>query len=235
MAHDEFPSGSERSDSLSSEQVLPTFPLGTVLVPGLVLPLHIFEQRYRDLVHDLLQRPEEDRQFVVVAIRDGHEVGAGSRPALYDVGTIATIREVTPREDGRFDLVTVGSSRVRISEVLDDRSYLQTKVTMVAEDSGPEAQLLAPQVRAAFARYRAMLTDDEESADDLPDDPGVLSYLVAAALVLDLPDRQALLEVPDDTTRLRTQLRRLRTEIALLQVLPSLPATDLRSTPPSPN
>ena len=88
---------------------------------------------------------------------------------------------------------------------------------------------------SAFATYRAALTDDDESIDDLPDDPGVLSYLVAAAVVLDLPDRQALLELPDDSTRLRAELRRLRHEIALLQVLPSLPATDLWSTPPSPN
>lgn len=228
-------SGTDPSRSQPPDRILPAFPLGTVLVPGLVLPLHIFEQRYRELVQDLLERPEEEREFVVVAIKEGHEVGTAAAPALYEMGTIATVREVNQLEDGRFDIVTVGSSRVRIGSLLDDRSYLRVRVSPLTEESGVEAQALAPMVRSAFATYRAALTDDDESIDDLPDDPGVLSYLVAAAVVLDLPDRQALLELPDDSTRLRAELRRLRHEIALLQVLPSLPATDLWSTPPSPN
>lgn len=222
-------------ESNEPERVLPAFPLGTVLVPGLVLPLHIFEQRYRDLVRDLLALPEEEREFVVVAIKDGHEIGSATTPALYGVGTIASVREVSALADGRFDVVTVGSSRVRIGSVLDDRSYLQVRATPLIEKTGAEAQALASQVRAAFATYRGALTDDEESIEDLPEDPGVLSYLVAAAVVLDLPDRQALLELPDDSTRLRAELRRLRQEIALLRVLPSLPAIDLHSTPHSPN
>ena len=67
--------------------VIPLFPLGTVLVPGLVLPLHVFEPRYRRLLADLAAKPEHERGFGVVAIREGHEVGEGGARALHEVGT----------------------------------------------------------------------------------------------------------------------------------------------------
>lgn len=221
--------------SSDRQRVLPTFPLGMVLVPGLVLPLHIFEQRYRDLVGDLLALPEEEREFVIVAIRDGHEVGADGVRALHDVGVIATVREITPHDDGRFDLVTVGAQRVRVGELMTGRSYLTATVSTMPEQSGDEADLLALQVKSAFATYRALITDAQPSIEDLPDDPGVLSYLVAAALVINLPDRQTFLEIPTDAARLRAELTRIRHEIALLRTVPSLPATDLHTTPPSLN
>jgi ATP-dependent Lon protease, bacterial type len=154
---------------------------------------------------------------------------------VHDVGVIATVREITPLDDGRFDLVTVGSTRVRVEELLTERSYLQAKVSPLPEQTGDDAALLAPRVRAAFATYRGLITDSEESTDDLPEDPGVLSYLVAAALILDVPDRQRLLEVPDDSARLLAELQRLRHETALLRTLPSLPALDLHTTPQSLN
>ena len=88
---------------------LPLFPLGTVLFPGLVLPLHVFEERYRSLVRDLMALPTgSPREFGVVAIRRGWEVDSGSPITLYDVGCTAAVREITEHEDGKFDLVTVG-------------------------------------------------------------------------------------------------------------------------------
>src|SRR6202020_2166961 len=91
---------------------LPLFPLGTVLFPGLLLPLHIFEERYRQLVRDLLSEPEP-RQFGVIAIRKGRETGIDGVHSLYPIGCIAALRRVERLEDGRFDLVTVGTQRVR--------------------------------------------------------------------------------------------------------------------------
>ena len=227
------------------EQILPVFGLGSVLVPGLVMPLHIFEPRYRELVRDLAELPEDRREFAIVAIKDGHEVGGDAVRALYPVGTVAQVREITALPDGRFDIVTVGTRRVRIQRTMSDRSYLQASVIDVPEYPGVDAELLSMQVRAAFSRYRSLfagggspessLEDDDPLSDDLPDDPGVLSYLVAAAMVLDLDDRQALLESPDDGARLRVELARLREEYAVMRVLPSLPAVDLRSTSVSPN
>ena len=83
---------------------LPLFPLGTVLFPGLLLPLHIFDDCYRQLVHQLLDGPEP-RRFGVIAIRKGRETGIEGVSSLYEVGCTATLRETEEHDDGRFDLM----------------------------------------------------------------------------------------------------------------------------------
>jgi len=103
-------------------EMLPLFPLGTVLYPGLLLPLHIFEDRYRQLVRDLLEGPEPQR-FGVIAIRKGRETGVDGVSGLYEIGCTATLRQVTELKDGRFDLVTVGTQRFRLGQ-LDDSPAL---------------------------------------------------------------------------------------------------------------
>ena len=92
-------------------ETLPLFPLGTVLYPGLLLPLHIFEERYRQLVRDLLDGPEP-RRFGVIAIRKGRETGVAGISSLHEIGCTATLRRVAEHDDGRFDLVTVGTPAV---------------------------------------------------------------------------------------------------------------------------
>src|ERR1700748_2733682 len=94
-------------------ETLPLFPLGTVLYPGLLLPLHIFEERYRELVRDLLA-VTDPRRFGVIAIRKGRETGIDGVTALYEVGCMASLRRVEEHEDGRYDLVTVGTERFRL-------------------------------------------------------------------------------------------------------------------------
>src|SRR6185437_13988311 len=91
--------------------------LGTVLVPGLVLPLNIFEPRYRQLVADLEELPEEEREFGVVAIREGGEVGAGSLRALYDIGCAATLQDVSTTPDGRSQILSTGVRRFRLVDL----------------------------------------------------------------------------------------------------------------------
>ena len=218
---------------MTAGRLLPVFPLGTVLVPGLVLPLHIFEPRYRRLVADLEALPEDDREFVVVAIREGREVGADGARALFDIGTVTTVREIEPLEDGRFDIVTVGARRVRLGDLDTSLPYLRADVVDVPEEAGGETEPLASAVAQRFIEYRSMFTDDDGSG--LPDDARVLSYLVAAAIVIDLPGRQALLESPTDVERLKAELAFLRRENALIGALPSLPAVDLLRDEGSPN
>src|SRR5262245_13729363 len=110
---------------------LPLFPLGTVLFPGLVLPLRVFEARYRTLVQDLSALPADvAREVGVVAIRRGWEVerngpgggslSAGATPDLYDVGCTAEIRDITEHPDGRYDLVSVGRRRFRLLHLMPD-------------------------------------------------------------------------------------------------------------------
>lgn len=219
---------------------LPLFPLGTVLVPGLVLPLHVFEHRYRVLVEHLLARPEPERRFGVVAIRAGSEVGEDAVHALYAVGCTALVRRVTPRADGRFDLVTTGAERFRLLGLERDQPYLVGRVEPLPERDGDLAALasLAPAVRAAFAdhlRALAATGDAEAEVPDLPRDARTVSYLVAAATRVDLEDRQALLELPDDAERLRAGLALLRRENALVRRLAAVPAPELARSRISPN
>jgi Lon protease-like protein len=219
--------------------VIPVFPLATVLVPGLVLPLHIFEPRYRRLVADLMARPDDDRVFGVVAIREGREVGDDGIRALYDVGTLAVVRDVDSYPDGRYDLVTNGDARFRVHELVDRGApYLCAEVEWLDEDAGGspgEANVLGLAVQRRFDVYRGLLAGvgavEAAQMTALPDDPQVLSYLVAVAMVLDLHDRQRLLEVPTAAERLRAELALLSRELTLVRELPSLPAVELARTP----
>jgi Lon protease-like protein len=146
------------------------------------MPLHIFEPRYRQLIADIVDAPEDERGFGVIAIREGQEVGADGARALYDVGTFASLREVEMHEDGRSDIVTVGTERFRVLRLIDGRPYTQAEVEILEEESGPAAPSLGQAVLDRFRAYRALLSDDDDDSD-LPEDPRVLSYLVAAAVV----------------------------------------------------
>jgi Lon protease-like protein len=118
---------------------LPLFPLGLVLFPGLVLPLHVFEDRYRVLVRDLLALPEEERRFGVVAIRQGREVGEdglGGREALHEIGCVAQLRRAEAYPDGRYDLVTVGAERFRLHALSTERPYLTGSVDLLPDEQG---------------------------------------------------------------------------------------------------
>lgn len=224
---------------VGARAVIPLFPLGTVLVPGFVLPLHVFEPRYRRLVADLAERPADDRGFGVVAIREGHEVGETGVKALHDVGTLALLRSVTPYPDGRSDLVTNGDARFRLHRLVDSGTpYLCGEVEWLDEPAGAEPDeiaLVSQAVVRRFDDYRAAVADTGavEAAQmlDLPDDARTLSYLVAVAMVLDLRERQSLLEAATTRDRLRLELSLLGRETGLVRELPSLPAIDLARTP----
>ncbi|MEU0527735.1 LON peptidase substrate-binding domain-containing protein [Streptomyces niveus] len=241
---------------------LPLFPLNAVLFPGLVMPLNIFEERYRAMMRELLKTDEsEPRRFVVVAIRDGHEVaptasgmpdptalrergpsaGFGPEPlkAFHPVGCVADATTVRERPDGSFEVLATGTSRVRLLSVDTGGPYLTAEVEDLTEDSGEGAGALAEVVLRAFRGYQKRLAGARErslsTSDNLPDEPSVVSYLVAAAAVLDTSAKQGLLEAPDTVTRLREELKLLRAETAVIRHLPSLPAVDLTLKPTSPN
>lgn len=148
-------------------ELIPLFPLGTPLFPGVVLPLHIFEPRYRRLVADLVGLPEAGgrRFFGVVAIRQGWEVEqVAPARALYDVGCTAQLEAVRPESDGGFRIVTVGGRRFRLLDVVvgDDPPYLQAEIEWLddeeaAEEAAGDSEGLADptqhdEVTAAVAR-----------------------------------------------------------------------------------
>ena len=224
-------------------QRLPLFPLGSVLFPGLVLPLNVFEPRYRRLVQDLVaEEGEGPKGFGVVAIRDGHEVGEGNARALHEVGCVALLREVSELDDGRYEIVTVGATRFRLVG-LDGAAgtpYLTGLVEPYGEEEAEDEEApvpadvaaLAGAVERRFAAYREQLGIGGATA---PADPSVLSYLVAAAAVLPLAERQRLLEAPDTRVRLTEELALLKRETALVAALGTVPASELPGEAPNPN
>src|ERR1700745_3464056 len=107
--------------------MLPLFPRGAVLYPGMLLPLHIFEERYRQLITDLLDGAEP-RRFGVIAIRKGRETGIDGGHSIYKVGCTATLPRVDRHDDGRFDIVTLGTQRFRLLRLDQTRPYLQGEV-----------------------------------------------------------------------------------------------------------
>ncbi|HEU5159699.1 MAG TPA: LON peptidase substrate-binding domain-containing protein [Streptosporangiaceae bacterium] len=216
---------------------IPLFPLGTVLFPGAVLPLRIFEERYRLLVRDLLARPRP-RLFGVVAIELGHEVGPGAARRLAAVGCTAVVQQVVPHDDGRFDLVTVGDRRFRVAEVDASAPYPQATVTPLPDEAGADPDGPADQVRRLFQRYLRYLADtgrQDAELIDPPRDPVRLSYFVAGGLIVARGDKQRLLEAPDAAARLRLEAELLTRENGLLSRLPAAPAPHFRTSDASPN
>lgn len=219
------------------DEQIPLFPLGTVLFPGAVLPLHIFEERYRLLVRDLLAGPEP-RRFGVVAIELGHEVGAGAARRLADVGCTAVVHRVVPHQDGRFDLVTVGEERFRVTSVDEAPPYPRATVTPLPDEAGSAADGPAAQVGRLFRRYLRQLADAGRQlagSIDPPADPVRLSYFVADALIVGRGHKQRLLEAPDAAARLRMEADLLARENGLLSRLPTTPAPHFRTTDANPN
>ncbi|MGV9310887.1 LON peptidase substrate-binding domain-containing protein [Streptomyces sp. NPDC003691] len=241
---------------------LPLFPLNSVLFPGLVLPLNVFEERYRAMMRELLKTDESlPRRFAVVAIRDGHEVapsepgmpdptgrpergpaaGFGAEPlkSFHRMGCIADAATIREREDGSFEVLATGTTRIRLLSVDTDGPFLTAEVEEVPEVTGDDAGALAEGVLRAFRAYQKRLAGARErtltAPPDLPDEPSVVSFLVAAAAVLDTPAKQRLLEAPDVATRLRDELTMLRSETAVIRHLPSVPAVDLTRAPTSLN
>lgn len=223
---------------VAGEQVtIPLFPLSMVLMPGLLLPLNIFEERYRALVRDLLDA-DEPRRFGVIGIRHGREVGADSIEALYEVGTTATLSQVEQQPDGRYELVTVGTERFRLLGLDHSRTYLQGEVELLADGAADDAGR-AVDLLTAYRTYLDVLGETRGMSIDVPDlplgDPTLLSWLVAATVLVDLPVRQRLLEAPDLPSRLSAEIDLLRSETALLRTVAAAPAPDLTRSPQSPN
>lgn len=184
--------------------MLPMFPLGAVLFPHAPLRLHVFEERYRVMTRDCLAG---GREFGVVLIDRGHEVGGGDHRT--DLGTVAAIVAADELSDGRWALVGVGGRRIRVRRWLDDDPYPRAEVedvpegpwTGAADDARGEAERA---VRRSLA-LRAEL--DEPAAPlgvELDADPVAAAWQLAALAPLGPLDRQRLLAIDDPAERLAT-------------------------------
>jgi uncharacterized protein len=215
-----------------TEESIPLFPLSAVLFPGAPLPLQIFEERYRVLVNDLLSLEEGQRRFGVVAIQVGSEAGM-PLPQMFPVGCLANVSRIDPLPDGRSTLIAYGGARFRLLEVdTVAKPYLVGRVRWQDEQLGEPgvAAAIVPAVRDGLRQYAELLADlTGGTVEDgqLPADPTELSYLTAGALLLPLRERQALLELADTATRLRTEVSLLRREQLLMAELRAVNAPEL--------
>jgi Lon protease-like protein len=183
---------------------LPLFPLNTVLFPGMMLPLHIFEERYKQMIGACL---EDDSRFGVVLIRSGEEVGGPAEP--HDIGTTARITGVEHFADGRMKLLAVGEERFRIVRLSHQEPYLVGEVNEVKDvhEHVFDLEESADRVATLFAEYYRLTTlmrGGWRRAISLPREPGRLAYLVAAQLQVPPGVKQQLLEM----TSLRKRLER---------------------------
>lgn len=217
---------------------LPMFPLNAVLFPGVSVPLTIFEDRYRALVHHLLRVEDPvERVFGSVGIREGYEVGDHGAQSLYRVGCRVQLTEVEPHPDGTFDIVAVGLERIELERLDTSGTFPVGHVVDRPETVTEVPEDVLERARATFTAYRTALTDirHDPYTGSLPKDPTYLSWTLAAVAPLPMHERQALLEAEDAGERLVMVTDLLRTELRAMNVIPSLPATEVARTRWSPN
>ncbi len=202
---------------------IPLFPLNVVLFPGMPLPLHIFEDRYKEMVADCIR---EDRPFGVVLIEEGMAEGGETFARPVAVGCTAEIAQVQPLDQGRMLIMTVGGERFRVLKLDFDKPYLVGTVEpapLETEDEDWEtygADALEPLVMdymSKLVRVGAM----EEEPDEIPDDHEGLIYLAATLLQIPADEKQALLSI-DRASALTAALQRYyKRELALMANIPA--------------
>ncbi len=199
---------------------MPIFPLkNVVLFPGMVLPLHIFEMRYREMINRCI---EEHLPFGVALIAHGEEVGMTAEP--HRVGTAARIIRVERLEDGRMNIVAVGAQRFRILRLHHDRSYLTAEVGHFPVINGAtrRAMELSQRVRPQVLEYVDLLSKAANvnlTLDRLPEDPLTLAFLVAISLQVSPQDKQKLLEAVGVPEMLALESYLLARESKLLEFM----------------
>lgn len=198
---------------------LPLFPLNTVLFPGMPINLHIFEERYIQMMEscEAAQQP-----FGVVLIRDGQEA-MGPLADPYPVGCTAQITQLERMEDGRMNIVAVGLERFRIHSLSFDQPYLVGVVELIPMDEDDQLEQAGDRLRPLVERYLSVLSKAAEgieiSMEQLPQEPLALGYLAAALVQIPTEQKQELLTA-DEAASFLTDVRSVyRREVALLSAM----------------
>lgn len=196
------------------------FPLNTVLFPGAVLNLHIFETRYKQMIAECIEGGEA---FGVCLIREGDESG-DLNVLPHEIGTTAQVGEVTPLEGGRYYVSTVGGRRFRVTSVVSREPYLLVEVDYLGEDAPADRATLdslIDEIRAVFREYLRLLVEfsGKQAEIDLPSDPLDASFLIGDALQVADSMKQRLLELSSTEARLTLELGFLRRLLPQLRSL----------------
>ena len=198
---------------------LPLFPLNLVLFPGMRLPLHIFEERYKAMIGACIERGEP---FGVVLIKEGQEAGEPAEP--FSVGTTARITQVNRLEEGRMNILTMGERRFQLVDLVQTRPHLVGLVRFLDEEAGDVDESLLVEIReeySIFLKQLATVAGGWNRQVNLPEEPGQLAIEVMASLAssLELPKelRQKLLETSATQTRLESLLPLLKQGNEMMQ------------------
>lgn len=197
---------------------VPLFTLNTVLFPRMSLPLHVFEERYKQMVRLCLK---EHLPFGVVRIKTGPEVGGSAVP--FEVGTLARITQAVELDGGRYNILAAGLQRFRILSLDRSRAYLSGSIEILDEEPGADEDTLgslSEGVRNLFGEYQrlAMALRDQWGGAAAPSEASALSHHVAGRLDLSLDDRQRLLETASTYERLEALKELLEAGVLALSV-----------------
>lgn len=198
---------------------LPIMPLNSVLFPGAPTTLYIHEERYREMLAEVV---EGDGYFGVSLLRAGREVGGPSIP--HDIGTIARVSEVTKLPDGSSMVLAQGGPRFRIRAILSAMPVVRADVELLDDRAGDDGRdnLGADMARAELRELMSLVLQtmgSEGSGAEIPRDPEELSWAIAANLQMELERQQAVLEMNTPGERLTAVLPMLRKEIRHYRVM----------------
>jgi Lon protease-like protein len=201
---------------------LPVFPLNTVLFPGMPIALHIFEERYKQMVKDL---QSADGRFCVALIREGVEVGGQAEP--HSIACVAWTLQLHELADKRYNMLAMGERRVQILDTdRISKPYLVGTVKALPDEGPPPDPALVSTATKMFLEYTQHLmkfTGRQLKDIPLPTEPEALSYILAGCLQVTMHQRQRLLEMPGCALRLQSEVDLLRAELPVLRALASGP------------
>ena len=208
-----------KDHGMPEQRKIPLFPLHTVLFPGMILPLYIFEERYKRMIYKCVT---EDMPFGVVLIRKGSEVGSGA--TIFDVGTAAKITKVDPHNDGRMTISALGTQRFKVLELFTEEPYMVGLVEDfplkdVAYHAGSE-ELIA--LRELLSQYVEMVSAVSKVPAPLktpPEEAIDLAFLAATVLHIPIDNKQELLSEDSLYALLQKEYKILKYETHLLRFL----------------
>ena len=202
--------------------VMPMFPLGTVLLPGALLPLQVFEARYRQMVQDILADDQHEPEFGVALIERGQEVGGGDQRS--SLGTVARVVDIRVLPGNRYGLVAVGIERFRVSAWLPDDPYPLADVDLWPDEDDPTGGPALERIVAVHNRIRTLNRDVETLGELVPppdaeisEEPRLAVYHLGSLAPLGAADRYRMLAAPTLTERLDTLENALDDVAAMLE------------------
>ncbi|HSE83050.1 MAG TPA: LON peptidase substrate-binding domain-containing protein [Thermodesulfobacteriota bacterium] len=200
--------------------IVPLFPLATVVFfPNTLLPLHVFEPRYRQMVNDVLCG---ERIIGMILLKPGWEKGYYGNPEVYSVACMGRVISVEPLEEGKFNIVLFGLKRVKVLEIIKDFPYRAVRVGILEDIHGNSEYIYRERIKQIISTWNDMLGKEQEShriniAPELPIER--LTDTLASSIISNVFEKQHLLEEPDIEKRAVRILDYLETKFKAISLV----------------